>query len=62
MNLETCVEAVIADAVQALIDDGWRHTHEGPDGVGELSDEDLERIVMVVLRSAVQPDSAGVAR
>ncbi len=44
-------ERIVAHAAQALLNDGWRHTHEGPQGVGELSDEDLLNIAATVLRS-----------
>lgn len=42
---------IVDNAVKALLADGWRHAHEGPDGQSELSDEDLERIATTVLRS-----------
>jgi hypothetical protein len=38
-------------AVQALLDDGWRHSHEGADGQSENSNEDLEMMAVTVLRS-----------
>jgi hypothetical protein len=44
-------DAIVANAVRALLDDGWCHTHEGQDGVGELSDEDLANIARTVLGS-----------
>lgn len=42
---------IIANAVAALIEDGWRHGHEGPNGQSEQTDEDLANIARTVLRS-----------
>lgn len=36
-------------AVEALIADGWQHTHEGPLGIGTLDREDLRNIARTVL-------------
>lgn len=44
-------ETIVANAVQALLEDGWRHTDEGPTGYSELTDEDLTNIARTVLRS-----------
>lgn len=44
-------DRIVANAVQALLDDGWRHAHEGPNGQSELSDEDLTNIARTVLGS-----------
>lgn len=44
-------ERIVANAVEALKADGWEETHEGPLGIGTLSDEDLANIARVVLRS-----------
>ncbi len=44
-------DRIVANAVEALKADGWTHTHEGPGGIGELSDEDLSAIAATVLRS-----------
>lgn len=44
-------DAIVANAVQALKDDGWEQTHEGPLGIGTLTDEDLANIARVVLGS-----------
>lgn len=44
-------DQIVANAVQALIDDGWREGHEGPNGQSEQSDEDLANIARTVLRS-----------
>jgi hypothetical protein len=41
----------VDDAVVALKADGWEETHEGPLGIGTLSDQDLANIARVVLRS-----------
>lgn len=46
---------VVENAVNALLVDGWRETHEGPGGVGTLSDEDLTNIACTVLRSVAEP-------
>lgn len=42
---------IVANAVAALKADGWAETHEGPLGIGTLSDEDLSNIARTVLRS-----------
>ena len=42
---------VLDRAVAALKEDGWAHTHEGPNGIGDLSDEDLANIAQAVIRS-----------
>ncbi len=44
-------EGIVAAAVVALKADGWEETHEGPLGIGTLSDQDLANIARVVLRS-----------
>lgn len=44
-------EQIIANAVRALLDEGWRFAHEGPQGQSELSDFDLASIARTVLRS-----------
>lgn len=44
-------EQIIANAVRALLDDGWRFAHEGSQGQSELSDFDLSSIARIVLRS-----------
>ncbi len=44
-----CDPRILDAAVQALKDDGWRETHEGPHGVGTLSDDDLRNIARTVL-------------
>lgn len=36
-------------AVEALIVDGWQHTHGGPLGIGTLDREDLRNIARTVL-------------
>jgi hypothetical protein len=42
---------IIDNAIVALKTEGWTETHEGPHGVGSLSDEDLANIATIVLRS-----------
>lgn len=44
-------ERIVAVAVQALKADGWEETHEGPLGIGTLSDQDLANIARAVLRA-----------
>lgn len=44
-------ERIVQAAVAALIEDGWRHGHEGPNGQSEQTDEDLANIARAVLRS-----------
>jgi hypothetical protein len=43
--------SVVEAAVAALKAEGWEETHEGPLGIGTLSDEDLTNIARTVLRS-----------
>ncbi len=59
-NPYKCAEAAVKElqtdrfvtkAVEALKADGWEETHEGPLGIGTLSDEDLANIARAVLRS-----------
>jgi len=44
-------ETIVDNAVQALKEDGWEETHEGPLGIGTLSDDDLRNIALTALRS-----------
>ncbi len=42
-------DRILDAAVQALKDDGWEETPEGPMGVYQMSDDDLRNIARTVL-------------
>lgn len=48
---------IIAAAVDALVDEGWEETDEGPHGVGTLSRDDLANIAQIVFRSLTESES-----